>query len=379
MFGFGQLGRDVSFIELLEKNKLLNDDDASDPHASLPDYDLDEFSEQEFDGLDISLVTPFSEFFFKFLKFYYGQIVEKLMTESRFNVGAEEDPAIIRLFQKTAIQWQNIQTMFDEVLAGQQELTHTIKEWKKQMGEVDLDRDSSVQSDFMIFDSFDDRAFLNEILPPINYSIDRLSYEYAGADIEDATVQDFHQPGAWLPTSEIFRRNQRRLSVVDEQDTYRHNFDTARSSADNLQNRSIASRYIYDVMGLLTGEGSIRSWSETSQPNTARDTGAGFRRSSSFNQNRTGYNQNQNYNHNERYRRNWGNNRGRNHQNPNNQNGPRNTANRPQYDERGRFDRNERRYNPPSNNPNRSRRQDDFINSNYNSSGQNFQSFHRRR
>lgn len=110
---------------------------------------MDEFSEQEFDGLDISLVTPFSEFFFKFLKFYYGQIVEKLMTESRFNVGTEEDPAIIRLFQKTAIQWQNIQTMFDEALAGQQELTHTIKEWKKQMGEVDLDRDSSVQSDFM--------------------------------------------------------------------------------------------------------------------------------------------------------------------------------------------------------------------------------------
>lgn len=133
----------------MEKNNLLTEDDVSDPFASLPNYNLDEFSEQELDGLDISAVTPFSDFFFKFLKVFYGQIIEKLMTESRFNITIEEDTTAARFFQKTADQWQKVQDMFDEILNAQEELTHTIKGWKKHIGEVDADRNSSVQSDFM--------------------------------------------------------------------------------------------------------------------------------------------------------------------------------------------------------------------------------------
>ncbi|KAE9554922.1 hypothetical protein FO519_001887 [Halicephalobus sp. NKZ332] len=301
MFGFSQLGRDVSFIELLEKNNLLADDDVSDPYALLPDFNLDQFSEQELGGLDISVVTPFSDFFFKFLNVFYGKIVEKLIAESRFMVNAGEDTALTRFFQSTTTQWQEAQELFQKTLRAQEKLTKNITAWQKYMIELDEERASSVHSDLISFDNADfNIIFLNEI-PPTNHNE---AYFMPDRQNENSTIWDFHEPGPWLPTSEIFRGNHR----DQEMETFNNNFASASRRPNNSEFQPNYPIYrsddnVRDMFDMLQGRHEVLP--QISQSDTVRENIPRIRRSVSSNQN---YNYNQNYNNfnqNRRPSRNW--------------------------------------------------------------------------
>lgn len=213
---------------------------------------------------------------------------------------------------------------------------------------------------------------MQEILQTFNRVPDRIPYEYVGEDIEDTTIHDFRQPGAWLPRSEIFRRNQMRPSIIDELETYQNNFNAARVSANNVQNQPNHNRIHHDVAGMIDLLMEEETDGSESHFLTARSAPSISRRPGSFNQNRT----NQNYNRGNGRNRN--NNRGRGNPNFYYQGGSGNTWQRPQYDERGRSSGSDRNYRPNTN-PNRNRYRDDFINSNYDSSSQNSRGYYHRR